>query len=85
MAKIALMPQKEEDVLSLLSSTLAFRRDFPDAPLITMSMGELGMHSRLVGGLYGSDLTFAVGSAASAPGQIPVARLRGAFELLYGN
>ncbi|GHS95467.1 3-dehydroquinate dehydratase [Synergistales bacterium] len=84
-AKIALMPQKEEDVLSLLGSTLAIRRDFPDIPLITMSMSELGMHSRLVGGLYGSDLTFAVGSAASAPGQIPVAELRGTFELLYGS
>ncbi|MDR1377296.1 MAG: type I 3-dehydroquinate dehydratase, partial [Synergistaceae bacterium] len=66
-AKAALMPKKEEDVLNVLSATLAVRREFPDVPLITMSMGPLGMHSRVVGGLYGSDLTFAVGSAASAP------------------
>jgi 3-dehydroquinate dehydratase-1 len=82
-AKIALMPKKEEDVLNLLAATLAVRREFPDTPLITMSMGELGMHSRIVGGLYGSDLTFAVGSAASAPGQIPVAQMRSAFGLIY--
>jgi 3-dehydroquinate dehydratase-1 len=82
-AKIALMPKKEEDVLKLLSATLAVRREFPDVPLITMSMGELGTHSRIVGGLYGSDLTFAVGSAASAPGQIPVAQMRRVFGLMY--
>jgi 3-dehydroquinate dehydratase-1 len=82
-AKIALMPQKEEDVLNVLAATLAVRREFPDMPLSTLSMGALGMHSRIVGGLYGSDLTFAVGSAASAPGQIPVAQMKSAFELMY--
>jgi 3-dehydroquinate dehydratase-1 len=82
-AKTALMPRKEEDVLNVLSATLAIRREFPDVPLITMSMGPLGMHSRIVGGLYGSDLTFAVGSAASAPGQIPVGQMKSVFELMY--
>jgi 3-dehydroquinate dehydratase-1 len=84
-AKIALMPKKEEDVLELLAATLAARREFPDTPLIAVSMGKLGMHSRIVGGLYGSDLTFAVGSAASAPGQIPVAQMRSAFGLMYSE
>ena len=84
-AKIALMPQREEDVLKVLDATLAVRRDFADVPLITMSMSELGMHSRVVGGLYGSDLTFAVGSAASAPGQIPVGQMRTTFGLFYGK
>ncbi|MDR2528601.1 MAG: type I 3-dehydroquinate dehydratase [Synergistaceae bacterium] len=83
-AKAALMPEREEDVLSLLAATLAARRDFPETPMITMSMGPLGTHSRVVGGLYGSDLTFAVGSAASAPGQIPVGQMRSAFKLMYG-
>lgn len=82
-AKVALMPKREEDVLNVLSATLAVRRDFPDTPMITMSMGALGMHSRVVGGLYGSDLTFAVGSAASAPGQIPAAQMRDTFQLMY--
>ncbi|MCF4150936.1 type I 3-dehydroquinate dehydratase [Dethiosulfovibrio sp. F2B] len=82
-AKVALMPRSEEDVLKVFEATLAVRRDFPDVPLITMSMGALGQVSRLAGGLYGSDLTFAVGSAESAPGQIPVERMHGAFDLLY--
>lgn len=82
-AKIALMPACEEDVLNVFRATLAIRRDFPDVPLITMSMGNLGMHSRIVGGLYGSDLTFAVGSAASAPGQIPILQMRETFDLMY--
>ena len=49
-AKVALMPKNEEDVLNVLAATLAVRREFPDVPLITMSMGGLGMHSRIVGG-----------------------------------
>ncbi len=82
-AKIAVMPQCEEDVLALLSATLAVRRAHPGTPLITMSMGGLGAVSRVVGGHYGSDLTFAVGSQASAPGQIPVDKLRQCLSVLY--
>lgn len=84
-AKAALMPKCEEDVLNLLTATLAVRRDFPDTPMIAISMGSLGMHSRVVGGFYGSDLTFAVGSAASAPGQIPAGQIRSVLELMYGR
>lgn len=82
-AKLAVMPQREEDVLTLLSATLAVRRAHPGVPLITMSMGGLGAVSRVVGGHYGSDLTFAVGSQASAPGQIPVDTLRQCLSVLY--
>ena len=82
-AKLAVMPQREEDVLTLLSATLAIRREYPDVSLITMSMGETGAISRIMGGLFGSDLTFAVGSAASAPGQIPIAEMRQLFATVY--
>ncbi|PIE54498.1 MAG: type I 3-dehydroquinate dehydratase [Dethiosulfovibrio peptidovorans] len=82
-AKVAFMPCSEEDVLNVLEATLAIRRDFPEVPLIAMSMGVLGQSSRLIGGLYGSDLTFAVGSVESAPGQIPVEKMRVFFDLLY--
>ena len=82
-AKLAVMPESEEDVLTLLSATLAARREYPDVPLITMSMGETGAISRIMGGLFGSDLTFAVGSAASAPGQIPIAEMRQLFATVY--
>lgn len=82
-AKFAAMPRCEEDVLSLLSATLMARRQYPDVPLITMSMGESGAMSRITGGLFGSDLTFAVGSKASAPGQIPVAALRQCLSVIF--
>lgn len=82
-AKLAAMPQREEDVLSVLEATLAIRRKYPDVPIISMSMGPLGAVTRLVGGVFGSDLTFAVGSKASAPGQIPVAELRKCFGVVY--
>lgn len=82
-AKLAAMPECEEDVLRILRATLAVRRKYPDVPIITMSMGPTGAVTRLIGGFFGSDLTFAVGSSASAPGQIPVAELRQCFGVVY--
>ncbi len=82
-AKLAAMPRCEEDVLALLSATLAARRQYPDIPIITMSMGDLGAVTRLTGGLFGSDLTFAVGSKASAPGQIPAAELKSCLAVIH--
>lgn len=82
-AKLAVMPASEEDVLALFSATLAIRREYPPVPLITMAMGKIGMASRIAGGLFGSDLSFAAGSAASAPGQMPAAELRQCFKSLY--
>jgi 3-dehydroquinate dehydratase-1 len=84
-AKLAAMPKSEEDVLTVLAATLAVRRKYPNTPIISMSMGPLGAVTRIVGGLFGSDLTFAVGSQASAPGQIPVGELRKCFEVVHQN
>ena len=51
--------------------------------MITIAMGDGGRVTRLAGGLFGSDITFAAGEASSAPGQIPVAELRRAMALFY--
>jgi 3-dehydroquinate dehydratase-1 len=75
-AKIAVMPQTAHDVLRLLEVTLEARQRFPRLALCTMSMGRLGVLSRLAGFLFGSDMAFAVGQEASAPGQIPIAEAR---------
>lgn len=83
--KLAVMPTREEDVLALLETALAFRRACPDTPQIAIAMGELGMPSRLAGGHFGSDLTFAAGANASAPGQMPLDVLRQSLEALYGK
>ena len=47
-----------------------------------MSMGALGSITRVAGFLYGSDMSFAVGKEASAPGQIPIADARQITDLL---
>ena len=51
-------------------------------PLISMSVGPLGSVTRMVGGLFGSWLSFAVGESASAPGQIPIGALVTVFDII---
>lgn len=82
-AKLAAMPNNYQDVLLLLNATLKARTDFLEIPMITISMGTKGLVSRLAGGLFGSDVTFAMGEAESAPGQIPIQELRQAMGVLY--
>ena len=82
-AKVAVMAKSYKDVLVLLSATLEARMEHLNIPIITMSMGPEGRVTRLAGALFGSVLTFAVGKATSAPGQIPIADLRQAMSVLY--
>lgn len=82
-AKLAAMPKKYGDVLSLLSATNKARNEAVQVPIVTMSMGPKGAISRLAGGLFGSDITFGLGMQASAPGQIPIKELRFGMGILY--
>lgn len=81
-AKIAVMPEVPEDVLTLLCATREMEKKHPETPVITMSMGRLGVLSRMGGGLFGSALTFASAGKASAPGQVEVEQLRGILKML---
>jgi 3-dehydroquinate dehydratase-1 len=47
-----------------------------------MTMGPLGVATRMVGGVFGSSLSFAIGEGASAPGQMPIADLAAVFAAL---
>lgn len=78
-AKIAVMPNSNGDVLTLLQATKE-AADKLSKPLITMSMGNLGKVSRISGEVFGSALTFASVTQASAPGQIELAHLRQELE-----
>lgn len=81
--KTAYMPVKTSDVAALLLATARFREeDAAEHPLITMSMGEIGQISRLVGGAFGSMLTFATVGECSAPGQLPIEAVRAAMAQL---
>ncbi len=80
--KIAVMPQSPQDVLTLLCATEEMNRRHATRPIITMSMGKLGLISRLNGELVGSSCTFGIAKTASAPGQISVEELQEALTLL---
>jgi len=80
-AKVAVMPRSMDDVHRLLGATLR-ASDRLAIPVVSMAMGGLGAVSRIAGGVFGSALTFAVGSTASAPGQIPIADVRAALSVL---
>ena len=84
-SKVAVMPKDYGDVLTLLNATNKARNETVQGPMVTMSMGPEGAVSRLAGGLFGSDITFAIGKQASAPGQIPIEELKRGMALFYST
>jgi 3-dehydroquinate dehydratase-1 len=86
-AKLAVTPRDASDVLRLMQITFQARECFPQLALCTMSMGAMGAISRVAGFLFGSDMSFAAGEIASAPGQIPISEARAMAEklLFYGS
>lgn len=80
--KIAVMPQSNQDVLTLLSATDHVSAQL-DCPIITMSMAGNGMISRLAGEVFHSALTFGAVGKASAPGQIPVEELAQVLSIIH--
>jgi 3-dehydroquinate dehydratase-1 len=83
--KLAVMPQNAEDVVTLLQETSHFHRNFPETPVITMSMGPLGCISRVAGETFGSCVTFGAFDKASAPGQLPVDELNEVLTILHNS
>lgn len=80
-AKIAVMPQNPADVITLLSAT---QKAFALAkrPIITISMGSLGVISRVSGSFFGSSATFGAAEYSSAPGQMEVSALHAVLKAL---
>ncbi len=76
-AKLAVTPHDMNDVLRLLEVTLVSRR-----PVCTISMGSLGMHSRIVAPVYGSLLTYGYVRRPVAPGQIRVDHILEGLKIL---
>ncbi|WAA12916.1 type I 3-dehydroquinate dehydratase [Fervidibacillus halotolerans] len=83
MTKIAVMPKDFHDVMTLMEASWDMKTKYATRPFIAISMGKLGMISRMAAGLYGSAATFASGKTSSAPGQIPIGQLRTIFDLLH--
>lgn len=82
-AKIAVMPQSRQDVLTLLSATERMNREHARVPIVTMSMGSTGLISRLCGECFGSAITFGAAGKVSAPGQMEAARLKQVLEAIH--
>lgn len=81
--KLAVMPQNERDVITLLSATLRYHEDGGRKPIITMSMGKLGGASRMAGEAFGSAVTFATAGQVSAPGQIAIEEMKNILDVLH--
>lgn len=81
--KFAAMPSSVDDVLTVMSATAEFRAGAGIVPAITMSMGPLGVVTRLAGETFGSCVTFGSAGAPSAPGQVPATDLRSTLDLVH--
>ena len=84
-AKIAVMPQSLQDVLDLLRVTCCFAEEYPEVPVASMSMGSMGIISRLCGEVFGSCMTFGTMGVGSAPGQMPEEQLRQILDIIHSN
>lgn len=80
--KIAVMPNSSKDVIQLLNMTMDMSERL-NKPIVTMSMGKLGVISRICGELTGSAITFASAGQASAPGQIAVKDMNILLEAIH--
>ncbi|ADG72427.1 type I 3-dehydroquinate dehydratase [Brachyspira murdochii] len=74
-AKVAYMPKTKKDVITLLDAS----NEIKDFPIIAISMGELGIISRI----FGSILTFASAKRSSAPGQLEAMKLKYILDSIY--
>lgn len=82
-SKIAVMPQCQKDVLTLLDASVEMKEKYAERPILAISMGPLGMVSRIVCEATGSCMTFGAVGKTSAPGQIQVEELRHTLDVLH--
>lgn len=81
--KIAVIPKDMKDVITLLAATEEMHREFADRPIVTISMSETGVLSRICSEAFGSAITFGAAKNVSAPGQMGVNDLSTAIKLLH--
>ncbi len=76
--KIAVMPRNINDVFRLMSFTLRKNDERPTVPVIGISMGEIGIASRILAQKFGSPFTYATFSESRviAPGLLEYSKLR---------
>lgn len=82
-SKIAVMPADNKDAITLLAATEEMYRKYADRPIVTISMSETGVLSRICGEAFGSAIAFGAAKSASAPGQMEVNDLNTVLKLLH--
>ncbi len=82
--KMALMPNHQNDVLLFLEAT-SYANSLLQMPIVSMSMGKLGLISRLAGEIFNSCITFGSRLKPSAPGQIEYSKLKRVLEIIHEN
>lgn len=82
-AKLAVMPNTADDVLRILKLTNDTKQRYPGLPVVTMSMGGLGVISRVAGEFFGSCITFGADGEVSAPGQMQMDVLEEVLDALH--
>lgn len=75
--KIAVTAGSEEDVIHLLTAAAVMKDTYGKKPFVAISMGEIGMPSRVCAGEFGSCITFAapLGQESNDLGQMDVETL----------
>ncbi|WP_297207352.1 type I 3-dehydroquinate dehydratase [uncultured Brachyspira sp.] len=74
-AKVAYIPKNKKDVITLLDAS----SEIKDFPIIAISMGDIGIISRI----FGSVITFASAKRSSAPGQLEAMKLKYILDTIY--
>lgn len=76
--KVAVMAKDRDDLIRFMLFTLRHK----DAGVITMSMGDYGVPSRVVSPVFGSLITYGYLNKPSAPGQLSVSQLSEILRLI---
>jgi 3-dehydroquinate dehydratase-1 len=81
--KLAVMAKSTEDAVRIFQMMSYMKNNCKDRPFAVIGMGEMGVLSRIGGGLMGNGLTFAKGGEASAPGQLEAEDVRIILNILH--
>ncbi|MBR2696576.1 MAG: type I 3-dehydroquinate dehydratase [Parasporobacterium sp.] len=83
--KAAYMPNNKKDVLNLITATENLTSAMDFCPVVAISMGHLGMITRILGEFIESAITFASITKSSAPGQINIDSLEAVLDIIHNN
>ena len=83
--KVAYMPNNKKDVLALINATEEMTSNYSSCPVVAISMGHLGMITRILGEFTESAISFASITKASAPGQVNIDNLKIVLDVIHDN